>query len=213
MSIDHQGDQIPQLTANANTLVIATSEDEMRVVEDVDDNDVANVLGEIDRSTAEKVARYFEWHARFQEEVVGDHDRERDYMEVQTSKAQLDRHMTERLLEHGDGDAPEMVERMKKYTDLGSAIAWDKIDYHGRAVFLSITWPKLNWRPYRFNDRAESAMVWGVNVFHTGYWYRGDRLWLAGFPKTKFKDFSKFKMRSDPTQNHANRASSFSSLA
>jgi hypothetical protein len=87
------------------------------------------------------------------------------------------------------------VAEYHKYTDLGSAILYENYRFGGRSVFMSVPWPSLSWKPYKFNDKASSVKGWGVNVFFKGSWWRTEGqnpLWVVGVPYIEHADLRQF---------------------
>lgn len=143
----------------------------------------------------DEAADRLERRQKFHRDVLPDPDKLALYAFLCQTRAKTDALLNSELEDLTAEEKFARINAYHEYTDLGSAILYEHNDYRGSAKFLTIPWPNLGWKPYKFNDKASSGRAWGINIFFKGSWYRTEGqnpLWLIGIPYIEFPDFNRF---------------------
>ena len=175
---------------NENIVVIGRADGKPEIIKDVSTREVEGVCKKHMAESADTIRRL---HARIDaitKEVMPDPDLVAEYCQFSQRAAKRDSILSDDLANRTVEEMEKRVEQYHKYLDVGSVLLFEHANYRGSTRFLSLTYPNLGWWPYCFNDKASSAVAWGLNVLCEHSWYRGRRLYLVGF--VRFPDLSVF---------------------
>ncbi|MBF2021513.1 MAG: hypothetical protein IGR93_15780 [Hydrococcus sp. C42_A2020_068] len=127
--------------------------------------------------------------AAIQKDVVGNPDIAVEYFMLKQAQSRTDELLNCDLDPLSSEHQRNRVDQYHLYSEVGSALLYRDLRFQGKSKFFTLTWPNFKWPPYKFNDAASSAKVWGAHIVFEHSWYRGRRLYLVGIPYAEFPDF------------------------
>jgi hypothetical protein len=201
---DDEKDQSVDARRNDHILAIQVGTGEPEIHRDISEDQVLRTVTEKAPALANVIQETTARLSAIRSEVLADPDSVVDYYLLQAAQAKVDESLNLDLEDLSEADQFRSIEALHRYSSIGSALLYDGKNFSGRSKFFTKTWPNMKWWPYRFNDKASSAKVWGFNVLFQHTWYRGRRLYLVGIPFAQFPDLADF--------DFDNRTSSFVSL-
>lgn len=159
---------------------------------DLSIDDLIGLVSKADDRMSERIKATEQRLQAVREEVIADPDLAVEYYQLQLARSKADDLLSCDLRDYNPEEQVQRVDRYHRYTELGSALLYADTNFRGSSKFFSVTWPNFKWWPYKFNDKASSAKVWGANILFQDTWYGGRRLYLIGLPFAAFPDLGVF---------------------
>jgi hypothetical protein len=177
---------------SGHILVMQRGQSEPEVHKNISADEATNVVSRADEKVAQDLLVANQRITAITRDIITDPDRTVEHYILEYSRTRTAEVLNQDLESLTPEKHKSRIDEYHRYSAMGTAVLYSDSQFKGSWKFFTATWPNFGWSPYRFNDKASSARVWGVNILFEHSWYRGRRLYLIGLPYAQFEDLSAF---------------------